>query len=213
MRLIFLGSPGVGKGTQAKRLSLECKIPHIATGDMLRAAILKGGKVGQEAKSHVDSGKLVPDDLVIRIVQARLLEEDMKNGFILDGFPRTKEQAEALAKMGHQQAISRVIYFYLEEAELILRLSGRRSCAKCYQIYHTMYRSPRQKGICDHCGSVLIQRKDDQPETVSERLNVYKKETAPLIQYYERRGSLSQIDASGSVEEVEVRVRQAAGIG
>ncbi len=212
MRLIFLGSPGVGKGTQAKRMSKEFKIPHIATGDMLRMAIIKGEPIGLEAKSYVDSGKLVPDDLVIRIVQARLVENDMQDGFILDGFPRTKEQAEALAKMGEGHLIDRVLYFYLEEAELVLRLSGRRSCVKCYQIYHTKYRLPRQEGICDDCGSVLMQRKDDQPETVIERLNVFMKETAPLIQYYEKRGYLSQIDAAGSVEEVEALLRTALGL-
>lgn len=212
MRLIFLGSPGVGKGTQAKRLSKEYKIPHVATGDMLRAAILKGEKIGREAKAYVDTGKLVPDDLVIRIVEARLLEADMQNGFILDGFPRTKEQAEALSKMANQPFIDRVIYFYLHETEMVLRLSGRRSCVKCYQIYHTEYRPPREKGICDDCGAILIQRTDDRPETVIERLNVYKKETAPLIQYYEKRGYLSQIDASGPVEEVEAHVKAAAGI-
>jgi adenylate kinase len=212
MRLVFLGSPGVGKGTQAKRLSQEYHVPHIATGDMLRAAISKGTPVGQEAKSYVDSGGLVPDDVVIRIVEARLGEDDMKGGFILDGFPRTKEQAEALAKMGGQSLIDRVVYFDLGEEEQVLRLSGRMSCPKCSEIYHTVNRPPKQDGVCDGCGAALIRRKDDQPEAVIERLRVYQNQTAPLIQYYEDRGMLSKVDAHGSVEEVACRVKQAGQI-
>jgi adenylate kinase len=212
VRLIFLGAPGVGKGTQAKRLAVSCHIPQIATGEILRAAILKGDEIGLEARSYVDAGKLVPDELVIRIVQSRLVEDDVKEGFILDGFPRTKEQAQALDRMENKPKIDRVIYFHLEESELILRLSGRRSCVKCFHIYHVVYQAPRKEGLCDECGTILIQRKDDRPETVSERLSVYRKETAPLIQFFQQLGSLSQIEASGEVEEVERRVRAAAGI-
>ena len=207
MRLVFLGSPGVGKGTQAKRLSRQCNMPQVATGDMLRAAILKGTAEGKDAKSYVDSGRLVPDDLVIRIVRARLLEDDMQNGFILDGFPRTKEQADALSNMGEKCRIDRVLYFYLDEDTLVSRIAGRRTCGTCHEIYHTEYRPPRVSGVCDVCGLSLIQRKDDHADTVKERLIVYQKETAPLIQYYEKQGCLWRINAGDSVEDVEHRVQ------
>jgi adenylate kinase len=208
MRLVFLGAPGVGKGTQAKRLSRQCNIPQVATGDMLRACILKGTTEGKEAKSYVDSGRLVPDDLVIRIVRARLLEDDMNNGFILDGFPRTKEQADALSGM-RGGAINRVLYFYLDEALLVERIAGRRTCSKCNEIYHIAYSPSKVAGVCDGCGLPLIQRKDDNAETVKERLMVYQKETAPLIQYYEKEGCLSHINAGDSMEDVERRVKDA----
>jgi len=202
MRLIFLGPPGVGKGTQAKRLSKAYCIPQVATGDILRAAILKGSAEGKEAKAYVDAGRLVPDELVIRIVRARLLEDDMKDGFILDGFPRTKEQADALSQMGEASRIDRVLYFYLDEETLVSRIAGRRTCSKCNEIYNTDYRLPKVKDVCDACGIFLVQRKDDCAETVKERLIVYQKETAPLIEYYQKQGCLSCIDASGPVEEV-----------
>ncbi len=209
MRLVFLGSPGVGKGTQAKRLSKRYNIPQVATGDILRASILKGTPEGKEAKSYVDSGRLVPDDLVIRIVRARLLEDDMQNGFILDGFPRTKEQADALSSMGEKSSIDRVLYFYLDEEMLVSRIAGRRTCSKCNEIYHIDFRPSKVAGVCDVCGLPLIQRKDDNAETVKERLIVYHKETAPLIAYYEKEGRLSCIDAGDSVEKVERRVQDA----
>ncbi len=212
MRLVFLGSPGVGKGTQAKRLSKAYNIPHVATGDMLRAAIAKRTAVGLEAKTYVESGGLVPDALVIRIVAERLAEEDMRSGFILDGFPRTREQAEALSNMGEQNAIDRVIYFYVDEEELVSRIAGRRSCSACQAIYHAVNHPPRVEGVCDDCGASLTQRKDDHSDTVRERLRVYKNETAPLIQYYEKQGRLSQIDANSSVDAVERCVREAACI-
>ena len=207
MRLVFLGAPGVGKGTQAKRLSKQYGIPQVATGDMLRAAISKGSSEGKEAKSHVDSGKLVPDDLVIRIVRARLLEDDMQKGFILDGFPRTQEQADALSGMGEGGRIDRILYFYLDEQVLVARIAGRRTCSKCSEIYHTTFRAPKIEGVCDTCGVPLVQRKDDNADTVKERLIVYQKETAPLIAYYEKQGCLCRIDAGDSMEDVEHRVK------
>jgi len=213
MRLVFLGPPGVGKGTQAKRLSLAHRIPHLATGDMLRAAISKGEATGLEARSYVHSGRLVPDELVIRIVKERLLEADMRGGFILDGFPRTHEQAEALSKMGEGNRIDRVLFFDLNEEALVKRLSGRHVCGKCYEIYHAVNRPPVQEGVCDLCSASLVFRKDDQPDAVIERLRTYKSETFPLVQYYERQGCLSRINAGGSVEEVERCVEQAAQMG
>lgn len=209
MRLVFLGAPGVGKGTQAKRLSKQCNIPQVATGDMLRACILKGTAEGKEARCYVDLGRLVPDDLVIRIVRARLLEDDMKNGFILDGFPRTKEQADALSGMSGGGRINRVLYFHLDEKLLVERIAGRRTCSQCNAIYHIEYSPSKVAGVCDGCGLSLIQRKDDNAETVKERLMVYQRETAPLIQYYEKEGSLSLINAGDSMEDVERRVKDA----
>ena len=212
MRLVFLGPPGVGKGTQAKRLSLARGIPHLATGDILRAAISKGEAAGLEARSYVHSGRLVPDALVIRIVKERLLEKDIQSGFILDGFPRTQEQADALSNMGVNHRIHRVLYFDLPEEELLKRLAGRHICEKCYEIYHVVHRRPIREGVCDLCGASLIFRKDDHADTVIERLRTYKAETVPLIQYYEGQGALSRIDAAGSMEEVARLVEQAAEI-
>ena len=209
MRVIFLGPPGVGKGTQAKRLSLLYQIPHLATGDILRAAISKGEAIGLEAKAYVHSGRLVPDELVIRIVKERLLEGDIDSGFILDGFPRTQEQADALSKMGDDRRIDSVLYFDLTEAELVKRLTGRQICEKCHEIYHAVNRPSHQKGICDQCGATLIVRKDDQPDAVVERLRAYKAETLPLVQYYEHQGCLSRINAGGSMEEVSRLIEQA----
>ncbi len=210
MRLIFLGPPGVGKGTQAALLSEQYQIPHIATGDILRAAMANKTPVGLEAKSYIDAGKLVPDDVIINIVRERLKESDTKSGYILDGFPRTIKQAEALAKTLEQsgEKIDRVLYFELAEEELVKRIAGRRSCPACQKIYHTIFNPPPQEGICT-CGTALIQRKDDRPETVKERLTVYRTETAPLIQYYKEQGLLSQIDADSRVDEVTRRVQDA----
>jgi adenylate kinase len=211
MRLVFLGPPGAGKGTQAERLSEERRIPHIATGDILRSAISRKTPVGLEAKSFMDAGKLVPDDVIIKIIRERLKEPDTKNGYILDGFPRTINQAEALSKIlsADGQAIDRVLYFDLNEDELIKRIAGRRSCPSCQNVYHTAFHPPRQEGVCDHCGKSLFQRKDDAPETVKERLAVYKRETAPLISHYQKQGRLSTIDAGGTMEEVLQRLEQA----
>jgi adenylate kinase len=209
MRLIFLGAPGVGKGTQAKRLSRKLSVPHVATGDMLRAAILKGEANGKEAKSYVDSGRLVPDELVIRIVKSRLKDDDMKSGFVLDGFPRTKEQADALSEMGEAGKVDRVLFFQMDEPELVSRLAGRRTCPKCNEIYHLTHRPPKNEAVCDVCGGGLVQRKDDVSETVLARLRVYKEETASLVEYYEKQGALSRIDANRSFEEVEQSVMSA----
>ena len=207
MRLVFLGAPGVGKGTQAKRLSKQYGVPQVATGDILRSAISKETVEGKEAKSYVDSGRLVPDELVIRIVRARLLEDDMRGGFVLDGFPRTQEQADALSEMG--VSIDRVLYFYLDEEILVSRIAGRRTCSKCSEIYNIYSHPPKVEGVCDLCGLSLVHRKDDNADVVKARLIVYQKETAPLIAYYEKQGCLSRIDANGSMEEVDRRLKDA----
>jgi len=211
MRLVFLGPPGVGKGTQASKLSIEYRIPHIATGDMLRTAMAKKTPVGLEAKSYIDAGQLVPDDVIINLVAERLKEPDTAAGYILDGFPRTIKQAEALSEIlkKNRQAIDRVLYFDLNEEELVKRIAGRRSCPACQKVYHTSFNPPPKEGTCS-CGKDLVQRKDDRPETVKARLVVYQNETAPLIQHYREQGLLSQIDADADVETVTGRVREAA---
>lgn len=210
MRLVFLGPPGVGKGTQAERLSKQYRIPHIATGDILRAAMANKTPVGLEAKSYIDSGKLVPDGVIINIIRERLTEADTKGGYILDGFPRTINQGDALSKTLEQsgEKIDRALYFELPEEELVKRIAGRRSCPACKKVYHTVFNPPPQEGVCS-CGTALVHRKDDRPETVKERLSVYRNETAPLIQYYRERGLLSQINADGSVDDVTKRVQDA----
>lgn len=210
MRLVFLGPPGVGKGTQAEKLSKEYRIPHIATGDMLRTAIAKKTPVGMEAKSYIDAGKLVPDDVIINLVAERLKEPDTTAGYILDGFPRTIKQAEALSEIlrKNRQGIDRVLYFDLNEEELVKRIAGRRSCPACQKVYHTTFNPPPQEGTCS-CGTALVQRKDDRPETVKARLIVYRNETSPLIQHYQEQNLLSQIDADAGVEAVTGRVKEA----
>lgn len=211
MRLVFLGAPGVGKGTQAERLSKQLGIPHIATGDILRGAISKKSQVGLEAKGYMDAGKLVPDEVIIKMIRERLKEADTKGGYILDGFPRTIKQAEALSKTlsEDRQGIDRVLSFDLNEEVLIKRIAGRRSCPSCQGVYHAIYHAPKQAGICDRCGASLIQRKDDVPETVKERLKVYQEQTTPLISYYENQGLLSEIEAHGGVDEVSGKVQKA----
>jgi adenylate kinase len=210
MRLVFLGPPGVGKGTQAAKLAKEYGIPHIATGDILRTAISRKTPVGLEAKSYIDSGRLVPDDVIINIIRDRLKEPDTKKGYILDGFPRTIKQGEALSKTLDQnrEKIDRVIYFHLNEDELVKRIAGRWSCPSCQKVYHTLHNPPKRDGICE-CGTGLVQRKDDRPETVRERLTVYRNETSPLIRYYEDQGLLSKVEADGTVDEVSRKVESA----
>jgi len=210
MRLVFLGPPGVGKGTQAAKLSKEYAVPHIATGDILRTAMARKTPVGLEAKSYIDSGKLVPDDVIINIIRERLSEPDTRKGYILDGFPRTIKQGEALSRMLDQsgEKIDRVIYFHLNEDELVRRIAGRWGCPSCQKVYHTINNPPKKDGICE-CGTPLVQRKDDRPETVKERLVVYRSETSPLIQYYEGQDLLSKIEADGTVDEVSEKVENA----
>jgi adenylate kinase len=188
MNFIFLGAPGAGKGTQAEVLAKTKKIPTISTGNIIREALKSGTEMGLRAKSFLESGKLVPDEVVIGIIRERLVRDDCKNGFILDGFPRTIPQAEALDKMGIR--IDKVIDIEVPEETILSRLSGRRVCEKCGASYHVKDKKPRKEGVCDLCGGTLIQRKDDEPETIKARLAVYHEQTEPLIDFYKKQGKL-----------------------
>jgi len=213
MNVILLGPPGAGKGTQAKKLSAEFGTPQISTGDILRDAARRGTELGKLAAPLMQSGQLVPDDLVVKIVEECLRQPDASRGFVLDGFPRTIPQAEALdaalAKAGRK--IDAVVSLDVPESTLIQRISGRRSCAKDGSVYHLNENPPRQAGICDKCSSPLIQREDDQEDKVRERLAVYARQTAPLKDFYAKRGLLRSIEGVGSPEGVYLDVKKALG--
>ena len=200
MNIVLLGSPGVGKGTYAKRISKIYGIPQISTGDMFREAIKNKTKIGLKAEGYIDKGELVPDDVTIRIVKERLKKDDCKNGFMLDGFPRTISQADALSDI---IKIDKVLDFTASEKIIIDRLSGRRICKSCGAIYHIRNIIPKVKGVCDKCGGKVYQRDDDKPESVKKRLDVYKKQTEPLIKYYTKKGILRSINADWPIEQVD----------
>ena len=205
MKLIFLGPPGAGKGTQAAIVSKELGIPSISTGDMLRAAVKEGTKVGLEAKSFMDAGKLVPDEVIIGIVDERLAKPDCAKGYILDGVPRTLAQAEALEKAGI--AFDHVISLEVRDEAIVERMSGRRVCAKCGTPFHVVNNPPKAEGVCDACGGELIQRADDKAETVRHRLEVYHEETEPLKSFYEERGVLDLVPGDlGTIEETTAAI-------
>ncbi len=199
MNIIMLGAPGAGKGTQAAVLCEHFGIPTISTGNMIREALKNGTEMGLKAKSFMDEGKLVPDDVVIGIVKERLTADDCKNGFILDGFPRTIPQAEALDNMGVD--IQYVINIDVSDERIINRMSGRRVCEDCGKPYHLVNLKPKKDGVCDDCGGTLVQRKDDHPDTVLARLDVYHKETEPLADYYRKQGKLVNVEGQDSVDE------------
>jgi adenylate kinase len=206
MRLVLLGPPGAGKGTQAEKLSAYFGIPQISTGDILRHNVAQNTELGKKAKSYMDSGQLVPDDLVIQMVEHRLKEPDAKKGFILDGFPRTIAQADALLKM---TKIDAVLSFFLEPEELIKRNTGRRVCPKDDTVYHVLMNPPKKPGVCDKCGTPLIVRADDREDVVRKRIETYEKQTAPLIKYYRDRGMFREVYATGLIEEIFLRAVEA----
>lgn len=209
MKVIMLGAPGAGKGTQAEILSKKLNIPTISTGNILRAAVKNGTPVGLKAKEYMDAGKLVPDDVIIGIVAERLAEPDCANGYILDGVPRTIPQAEALEQAGI--VFDHVLSIEISDEEIVNRMSGRRACPACGATYHVVSAPPKQEGVCDKCGGKLVQRKDDAPETVKARLEVYHKETEPLKDFYAQRGLLKPVENQPSVEETSRAILHALG--
>ncbi|WP_411843284.1 adenylate kinase [Salinicoccus sp. HZC-1] len=204
MNIILMGLPGAGKGTQASKIIKKYSIPHISTGDMFRLAIKNGTELGKEAKSYMDNGELVPDEVTVGIVKERLSQSDAKDGFLLDGFPRTVEQAEALNKIMEEfdTKIDKTINVEVPEEELMNRLTGRRICEVCGTTYHLVFNPPKQEGVCDLDGGKLYQREDDDPETVANRLEVNIKQTAPLLDFYENQGVLVNVDGSRDIDEV-----------
>lgn len=207
MKLILLGAPGAGKGTQAERLCKELNVPTISTGNILRAAIKNGTPTGMKAKSYMDAGHLVPDDVIIGIITERLAEKDCSNGFILDGVPRTIAQAEALETAGI--SFDAVVSIEISDEEIMKRMSGRRVCEDCGASYHLVAVPPKRPGICDQCGGKLVQRKDDTPETVKARLEVYHRETEPLKEFYAKRGLLKPVQNQPGVAETTQAILQA----
>lgn len=210
MRVVFLGAPGVGKGTQADRIAAQFKVAKISTGDLLREAVRNQTPLGREAKSFMDQGKLVPDSVVIGLVQVKLGEAACANGFVLDGFPRTVPQAEELGKVlqSNRLTLDRVVNFQVSRDDVIKRLSGRRSCPKCQATFHVDFAPSKSGSVCDRCGEALIQRSDDQPGAIETRLKVYEEQTAPLIRYYGDRQLLSELDGSGAVDSVFQKLSQ-----
>ncbi|AKG72998.1 adenylate kinase [Salinicoccus halodurans] len=204
MNIILMGLPGAGKGTQASQIIKKYPIPHISTGDMFRLAIKNGTELGNEAKSYMDRGELVPDEVTVGIVKERLSQSDAKDGFLLDGFPRTVEQAEALNNIMEEldTKIDKTINVEVPEEELMNRLTGRRICEVCGTTYHLVFNPPKQEGVCDLDGGKLYQREDDNPETVANRLEVNIKQTAPLLDFYENQGVLANVDGSRDIDEV-----------
>lgn len=210
MKLILLGAPGAGKGTQAERIAKKLNIPTISTGFIIRQAISAQTDLGKIAKDFIDKGQLVPDEVVIKILFERIKEDDCKNGFILDGFPRTIPQAEALVEADIR--IDKVLSIELEDEVILDRLSGRRECSKCGKTFHVLFQKPQKEGICDVCGGELICRKDDNPETIKSRLSVYHKQTEPLIAFYKNMGILTPVESKKDVENTTKEVFKALGV-
>jgi adenylate kinase len=211
MRAIFLGPPGAGKGTQARQLAETWSVAHVATGDMLREALAQGTPLGLEARRYMDSGGLVPDEVVIGLVADRLTRPDARGGFVLDGFPRTAAQAEALDRLlaARGLGLDRVIFLDVTRPELLRRLTGRRVCRTCGATYHLISAPPRTAGRCDACGGELYQREDDAEAAVARRLDVYQSQTAPLLAYYRSRGQLACVPGEGAVEQVAAEIKRA----
>jgi adenylate kinase len=212
MRIVLLGGPGSGKGTQAKKLTDTLGVPQISTGDIFRAAVKEGTPMGLKAKGYMDRGELVPDDVVIGVVEERLTKPDLDKGYMLDGFPRTVGQAKALDKMlaGQSKGIDHVVLVDVPDEELVKRLSGRRTCknSECGRMYHVMFNRPSKEGTCDVCGSELYQRADDSEATIRERLGVYNSQTAPLIDYYDQKGLLRKVEGVGPIDEIFASIQK-----
>ncbi len=209
MRVVFLGPPGSGKGTQAERLSAILRISKISTGDALRESIKRGDELGRKAKVYVEKGELVPDDIILALVEQ--LIDEAGGRFLLDGFPRNLNQAKSLDEYlsGRDWSLDRVIYLRVDRGEIVNRLSSRRVCSQCGAVYNLIYNPPTVEGRCDKCGGALEQRRDDTEDVILRRLDVYERETAPLIAYYAERGLVEEIDGTGAVEEVFERIRRA----
>jgi adenylate kinase len=214
VRLVLLGPPGAGKGTQARMLEGRLKVPQVASGDLLRLAVRNQTALGQQAKAFMDNGALVPDHLVLGMIEERLSQADAQEGFILDGFPRTAAQAEALGNIlaRRNQKLDKVVAITVSEEEIVRRISGRRTCRSCGAMYHTLFEPPRSDNMCNDCGGELYQRDDDAEGTVRARLEVYASATRPLLDYYRRAGILVEIDGIGRPEEIERRIQTAARI-
>ncbi|MCL2817343.1 MAG: adenylate kinase [Clostridiales bacterium] len=213
MRIVLLGPPGAGKGTQADALVKRLFIPHISTGDMFRAAIKAATPLGLEAKEYLDMGFLVPDDVTIRIIRDRLSQKDCREGFVLDGFPRTRAQAEAFRDMlaERNEPLDIVLNIIVPMENLLVRLTGRRCCKRCGSIYHLLYSPPKEPNVCDNCGGELFQRPDDSEETVLRRLKVYEEETFPLIKFYKDEGLLRDVDGDQPVSRVMLALGRSLG--
>ena len=206
MNIILLGAPGAGKGTQASNLAEMLQVPHISTGDIFRANMRENTPLGVKAKSYMDQGLLVPDELTVDLVMDRLAQEDCQNGYILDGFPRTIAQADALAA---KETLDAAVNIDVEDSAIIDRMGGRRVCPACGESYHVKYNPPKKEGVCDKCGQALIVRKDDVPETVQKRLEVYHEQTAPLISYYEKQGKLVTVNGAQAPSQVTASIMEA----
>ena len=210
MKIVMLGAPGAGKGTQAKMIAEEYNIPHVSTGDIFRANIKNGTQLGMEAKQYMDQGLLVPDELTVKILLDRVAQDDCKNGYVLDGFPRTIPQAEvldkALVELG--DGIDYAINVDVPDENIVKRMGGRRACLSCGATYHIEHIPPKAEGICDACGQELVQRDDDKPETVQNRLNVYHEQTQPLIDFYQAKGVLQTVDGTKDMKEVFEAIKE-----
>ncbi|MCA9473577.1 MAG: adenylate kinase [Nitrospirales bacterium] len=208
MRVIFLGPPGVGKGTQADSIATRFGLAKVSTGDLLREGVANGTQLGLQAKQYMDRGALVPDEVVINLIEEKIGAPESAKGFLLDGFPRTVAQANKLTEIldAKTQSIDKVVYFVLQREEIVRRLSGRRSCPNCQAVFHVESIPPQTPDICDFCSSGLVQRNDDKPETIQSRLSVYDEQTAPLIEYYRNKKKLYELDGSGTVLEVQERL-------
>lgn len=213
MKIIMLGAPGAGKGTQAKMIAEKYSVPHVSTGDIFRANIKNGTELGKEAKKYMDQGLLVPDELTVKILLDRVAQDDCKNGYVLDGFPRTIPQAQVLDKALSEldDAIDYAINVDVPDENIIRRMGGRRACLTCGATYHVEHIPPKKEGICDVCGSELVLRDDDKPETVKNRLDVYHKQTQPLIDFYEAKGILKSVDGTVPMEDVFAAITEILG--